>query len=99
MYSISGVNALLKRPGFVNKKPKYIPGKADRQAREVFLEEYGKLRKNMENDVVLFADSCHSVRNSVSNYLDTQGRELELKANTGRQRLNINGGYDMNHYE
>ena len=44
-YSISGVNSLLKRLGFVYKKPKHVPGKADRQGQEAFLKEYEELRK------------------------------------------------------
>lgn len=100
-YSISGVNALLKRLGFVYKKPKHVPGKMDSQAQESFLEEYKKLCKNMgETDVMLFADGCHPEHNSVPDYgWIRKGRELELKANTGRRRLNINGAYDVDRYE
>ena len=53
-----------------------------------------------EYDVVLFADGCHSVHNSVPDYgWIRKGRELELKTNTGRRRLNINGAYDVDRYE
>jgi len=43
-YSGRGVVALLHRLGFYYKKPKLIPGKADAEAQEAFLEEYKKLK-------------------------------------------------------
>ena len=86
-YSISGVNALLRRHGFVYKKPKHVPGMADRVAQEQFLEEYRKLRENKgENDTFLFMDGCHPIHNNVPNYgWIRKARECELKANTGRR--------------
>ncbi|WP_242470518.1 helix-turn-helix domain-containing protein, partial [Allochromatium vinosum] len=39
-YSESGMAALLHRLGYVHKKPKLIPGKADSEAQKAFLGEY-----------------------------------------------------------
>jgi len=36
-YSLSGATQLLKRMGFAYKKPKHVPGKADRDAQEAFV--------------------------------------------------------------
>ena len=41
-YSIAGINALLKRLGFVYKKPKLIPANPDINEQELFLELYEK---------------------------------------------------------
>ena len=96
-YSVSGVTHLLKRLDYVYKKPKHIPGKADRQAQEAFLAEYEKLkkRKNTE-EPIYFMDAAHPQHNSVPacGWIK-KGTEFPLLANCGRQRLNINGAVDV----
>lgn len=96
-YSISGVTQLLKRIGFVYKKPKHVPGKADRNAQEAFIEQYTYLKKHKHpDDPIYFADAAHPQHNSVPAYgWIKKGREAEIKANCGRQRLNINGAIDV----
>ena len=44
-YTESGMTAVLHRLGYVYKKPRYVPGKADREAQEQFLAEYEKLQE------------------------------------------------------
>ncbi len=44
-YSKSGMTDLLHRLGYVYKKPKLVPGKADAHAQKAFLEEYESLKK------------------------------------------------------
>jgi hypothetical protein len=39
-YSPSGIKALLHRLGFVDKKPKHVPGKVDPAKQAAFLAEY-----------------------------------------------------------
>jgi len=92
-YSSRGVVALLHRLGFCYKKPKLIPGKADAEAQEAFLEEYKKLKENKgKADEILFMDATHPHHNPVvaCGWIK-KGHEFELRSNTGRQRLNING--------
>ncbi|MDR2642765.1 MAG: hypothetical protein LBC74_08215, partial [Planctomycetaceae bacterium] len=51
--------------------------------------KFRKLRKKAdETDVFYFVDAVHPQRNSMPAY---GWIETELKANSGRQRLNING--------
>lgn len=45
LYTVSGMTAVPHRLGFVYKKPKLVPGKADRTAQEAFLAEYENLRR------------------------------------------------------
>lgn len=96
-YSVSGVTELLKRMNFVYKKPKHVPGKADRKAQEAFVDQYQQLKehKNPE-DPVYFMDAVHPQHNSTPAYgWVKKGQEAELRANCGRQRLNINGVIDI----
>ena len=95
-YSESGMTALLHRLGYVYKKPKIIPGKADRAAQETHLEEYEKLKQDKgENDPIYFMDATHPQHNPALAYgWIKRGEERDIPSNTGRGRLNINAVID-----
>ena len=97
VYSISGVTELLSRTGFVYKKPKHVPSKADLQRQSDFIVTYQELKDTKDpDDPIYFMDAVHPQHNSVPAYgWIKKGREAELKANCGRQRLNINGVVDV----
>lgn len=96
-YSLSGVTDLLHRLGFSYKKPTHVPGKQDLSKQQSFLEEYELLKAcKGENDTIYFADATHPQHNSIPSYgWIKKGQEKELKANCGRQRLNINGAINI----
>jgi transposase len=96
-YSVSGVTDLLHRLGFSYKKPMHVPGKQDPLKQQAFLDEYNKIKANKgENDPIYFADATHPQHNSIPSYgWIKKGQEKELKANCGRQRLNINGAINI----
>jgi transposase len=96
-YSVSGVTDLLHRLDFSYKKPTHVPGKQDPVKQQVFIEEYERLKATKgENDPLYFADATHPQHNSVPSYgWIKKGKEKELKANCGRQRLNINGAINI----
>jgi len=96
-YSISGVTDLLHRLGFSYKKPTHVPGKQDPAQQQAFLEEYEQIKADKgENDMIYFADATHPQHNSAPSYgWIKKGREKELNANCGRQRLNINGAINI----
>jgi transposase len=96
-YSVSGVTDLLHRLGFSYKKPTHVPGKQDPEKQRTFLEDYEQLKAAKgENDPIYFADATHPQHNSVPAHgWIKKGQEKELKANCGRQRLNINGAIDI----
>jgi transposase len=96
-YSVSGVTDLLHRLGFSYKKPTHVPGKQDPAQQQAFLEEYTHLKASKsENDPIYFADATHPQHNSIPSYgWIKKGQEKELKANCGRQRLNINGAINI----
>ena len=101
VYTASGMTALLHRLGFVYKKPKVVPGKADAKAQEAFLAEYQKLKQDKgENDVICFMDAVHPQHNPVLGYgWIKRGQDHEVKSNTGRRRVNINGAIDLERLE
>lgn len=96
-YTARGATELLKRLGFVYKKPKIIPGKADPKAQKQFVEDYEALKKKLKpDDKILFMDGVHPQHNTVAAYgWIKKGQEKEVKSNSGRQRLNINGALDV----
>ena len=96
-YTPSGMTALLHRLGYRYKKPKLVPGKADAERQEAFVEEYKKLKEDKKkDDVILFMDATHPHHNPVlGGGWIKRGKEFPIKSNTGRQRLNINGVIDL----
>jgi len=95
-YSESAVILLLHRLGFVYKKPKLVPGKADPKDQEEFLKELKELKGSLdEEDRVVYMDGVHPQHNSKPAYgWMEKGRNIVLKSNAGRQRININGALD-----
>ncbi len=100
-YTESGITALLHRLDYVYKKPKLVPGKADAAAQEAFLVEYEKLKKDKgADDVVYFMDAAHPQHNPVIGCgWIKRGQDQEIRSNTGRRRVNINGAIDLERLE
>ncbi|KKR81306.1 MAG: Integrase catalytic region [Candidatus Daviesbacteria bacterium GW2011_GWA1_41_61] len=60
-YSVIGMTKLLHRLGFVYKKPKLVPAKADLDKQRAFLDEYLKLKNQLEAaDQIYFLDANSS---------------------------------------
>lgn len=96
-YSLSGVTDMLHRLGFSYKKPTHVPGKQAPERQWAFLEKYERLKASKgKDDPIYFADATHPQHNSVPSYgWIRKGQEKELKANCGRQHLNINGAINV----
>jgi transposase len=103
-YSISGLVKLLHRLGFCYKKPILVPDKLNLQLQDNWLQEYFELEKELENqpeetrDLILFGDACHPTHNTLAHSCwQKVGREntKEIKAKTGRDRVNIMGAYGL----
>lgn len=93
LYSESGITQLLRRMGYVYKKPKLIPGKANAEKQRAFLRDYEALKANKAaKDPIYFMDATHPHHNPIAGYgWIKRGLDCEIRSNTGRQRLNING--------
>jgi transposase len=96
-YSKTGMKHLLKRLNFTYHKPKHVPGKLDPEKQKAWLRYYRWLRKiKGETAVFLFGDACHPQGNGTPSYgWIYKGEEKQLKSNSGRQRLNMNGVIDI----
>lgn len=96
-YTESGVRELLLRMGYTYKKPKCVPGKADVEKQEEFVELYDKTKKELgEDDEIYFIDGVHPQHNTVatSGWIK-KGQQKLLRTNTGRKRVNINGALEV----
>jgi len=96
-YTHDAVKKLLHRLKFVFKKPKHVPGKADPAKQEEFIEDYKQLKATMKpEDNLFFVDAVHPLHNSQPAYgWIKKGKEKGLQSNTGRNRININGAYNI----
>lgn len=92
-YSRSGMRDLLHRLDFSYKKTSHVPGKADSDKQQKFIDGFKEFMKNKSPDVpVLFMDATHPQYNSMPAYgWIKKGERKEIQSNTGRERLNING--------
>jgi len=100
-YTHDAVNKLLHRLGFVYKKPKHIPSKADPVEQEAFIKRYEQLKKAKNpEDKIFFVDAVHPLHNSQPAYgWIKKGEEKGLNSNTGRQRINLNGAYNIEEHK
>jgi transposase len=92
-YSISGLRQLLHRLGFVYKKAKIIPGKANAELQEKYLSFLEDTLKTKEkHDAHYYLDGVHPQHNTQLAYgWIKKGSDKVIKSNTGRKRINING--------
>lgn len=96
-YSIEGMTHLLHRIGFVYKKTKRIPSKLNPQKQAEFIKIYQGLKTSKQkDDIIYFIDSTHPQHNSFPSYgWIYKGKTKNIKANTGRKRLNLNGALNL----
>lgn len=96
-YTASGILSLLKRMGFVYKKPVLSPCKANVEKQEEFVAKYRELKNNLaKEDQIYFVDGVHPQHNATAGYgWIKKGKTKHLKTNNGRQRININGAINL----
>ena len=100
-YTFKGMTNLLHRLGFSYRKPKHVPGKGDQKAQEEFLKEYTELKETKsKHDRIWFLDAVHQLHNSQPAYgWMKKGFDYTIPSNTGRQRVNINGAYNIEEHK
>ena len=96
-YSATGINTLLKRLGFVYKKPVLTPCKANVEKQEEFVKQYRELKENLDSqDHIYFMDGVHPQHNTIACYgWIKKGQTKHLKTNNGRKRTHINGALNL----
>ena len=96
-YRRKGIVSLIKRLGFEYKKPKLMPGNPDATLQKEFVNEYQRIKQNLQvDDEVIFLDSVHprhNVRNGYGRIL--KNRVKHLPTNSGRSRINIIGALNI----
>lgn len=96
-YSRSGAIKLMNRLGFTFKKPKQIGLVASVDCQKQYIEQYEELRDSLpENEVIVFGDAVHPTHQSKPSGGWIYGDDkVAIKANSGRQRINILGALNI----
>lgn len=96
-YAPKGMTSLVKRLGFVYKKPKLVPGNPDAALQQEFVEQYEVIKQNLSaDDEIVFLDSVHPQHNARNGYgWILKDTVKHLPTNTGRTRLNITGALNV----
>lgn len=96
-YTVAGITTWLHQHGFSYKKPAVIPGKVNSEAQEHWIREYEALKRGLSpNETICFIDGVHPTHNTKLGYGWIQkGERKEIPTNTGRQRLNLSGAFDI----
>lgn len=100
-YTSEGMVHLLHRLGFSYKKQTKIPGKSDVEKQKAFLQEYDELKRRKGlADRIYFMDGVHPQHNvEAARGWILRGKEKEIRTNTGRKRVNLNGAYNIEDQE
>lgn len=97
-YSESGLRSILSKLGFVYKKTTSVPGGLNIADQDEFLKQMEPFLSETEpeNEVVIFMDAVHPQHNTRSDYVwAKRGQDKEVRSNTGRKRININGAMNF----
>ena len=92
-YTPHALAKLLKRRGFVHKKPVNVPAKADAEVQRAFVEQtlLPLMQAADDGAPLYFVDATHpSYTGRPAHGWIRRGRTVELKSNHGRTRININ---------
>ena len=101
-YHINTVINLLHDLGFSYKKVVAIPQKAntiDSTKKQLeFEDKYKKLKEELKEDEnILFLDGVHPTHNTKAGFAWIEkGKERVIETNSGRDRVNLNGAYNIN---
>ena len=100
-YHINSVINLLHRLGFSYKKVVTIPKKSNTiqsiEKQLAFEYHYKRLKEKLkEDEEILFLDGVHPTHNTQAGFAWIQkGQERVIESNSGRQRVNLNGAYNI----
>ena len=100
-YTASGAAKLMRRLGFVYKKPKSLPAHPDEAQQAAFITHYEALMTGLGADeMVVFSDAVHPTHQSrPAHGWFPKDQKTALKATSGRKRLNIQGALDLETFQ
>lgn len=92
-YTVSGMTQWLRNHGFSYKKPAVVPGKANKETQQRWIDAYQNMKENLsEDETICFMDGVHPTHNAKPTFGWIQkGERKEIPTNTGRQRINLSG--------
>lgn len=95
-YSGSGMTSMLRRLGFTYRKAKSRPSKANITSQRAFIKAYHKkIKGQKEDEAIYFLDASGFVHNCHLDYgWMRKGCGKEIKSNTGRKKVNVNGAFN-----
>ena len=96
-YTISGMRSWMRNHGFVYKKPKGMPAKANAQDQEQFIKWYENLmNKTPDDEPILFGDSVHPTQATKLEYgWIKKGQEHCIPTTGSKTRVNITGAINL----
>ena len=100
-YTHSGIVALLHKLGFDYKSTVLIPSKLNKEDQANFKKKFEELENKLDaNEVILFTDGVHPQHNTkCTKAWIKKGENKEIKSNTGRSRINLQGAYNPHNQE
>lgn len=96
-YTVGGMTNWLIKSGFVYKKPKQIPGKADPKKQEAFIKEYEELKNTLKSgEQILFVDAVHPEYQSQLSYgWILKGETKTLGTTAKQERVHFIGAIEL----
>ena len=96
-FSASGIFKLLKRLGFVYKRPVPHSTQADEEAQQAIIDLYeGLLNSLLPNEIVLFSDAVHpEYQSRPAHGWFPKDQKTAIKTTSGRMRLIIQGALNL----
>src|SRR5215212_4624752 len=91
-YSDSGMRKLVGRLDYRFKQPSVLPAKADVEAQAAWVESYTAKKGTNAPRQGLLSRCCASAAITSRGWIK-RGQSVQLKTNSGRNRLNIHGAY------
>ena len=96
-YSTSGVTKLMKRLGFVHKKPIALATPADEAEQRKFIERYERLlRSLLPSEIVMHLDAVHpEYQSRLAHGWFQKGQKVAIKTTSGRKRINLHATFNL----
>jgi transposase len=96
-YTVAGMTSWLKAQGFVYKKPKGTPAKADPVKQAAFIDAYEKLMNTVgEDEPIEFGDAVHpTMATKIAQGWIRKGKDKLIETVASRTRLNLLGSINL----
>ena len=96
-YSTSGATKLMKRMGFIHKKPIALATQADEAEQRKFIERYERLlRSLLSSEIAMHLDAVHpEYQSRLAHGWFQKGQKVAIKTTSGRKRLNLHAAFNL----